>query len=260
MKILSGQDIADYVKERQVHEVAHLRHHKILPKLVIFYDNDSPVITKYMDLKKSYGADIGVSVEIDKLSPENAENKLNSAAKTPTVHGIIIQLPLKTIPSDILKLIPAPKDVDGLNDGFDSATAEAINWLINGYNIDLKDKKIAIVGRGQLVGAPLEKMWQNSGHHVTVFEKGDNLNKLASYDLIVTATGIANLIKSEMLKPGATIIDAGTASENGVLRGDLDPTARTRQDLTLTPKIGGVGPLTVTTLFDHTIQAAKAKR
>lgn len=258
MKYLNGQELADYIKERQVHEANRLRHQKKLPKLVIFYDNDSPVIKRYMDLKQIYGTDIGADVEISKITPTDAQAKLETAAEDPAVHGIIVQLPLKSVPSSILELIPAKKDVDGLNNGnFDSATAEAINWLISGYNIDLKQKRIAIVGRGKLVGGPLEKMWQKSGHDVTVFEKGDDLRDLANYDLIVTATGVPGLITPDMLKIGATVIDAGTASEDGVLTGDLSQEARDREDLTLTPKIGGVGPLTVATLFDHTIQAAK---
>ncbi|MFV0484663.1 MAG: tetrahydrofolate dehydrogenase/cyclohydrolase catalytic domain-containing protein [Candidatus Saccharimonadales bacterium] len=259
MKYLNGQELADYIKERQVHEVNRLRHQKIVPKLVIFYDNDSPVIKKYMDLKQAYGADIGIEVEVSKITPKDAESKLGAAANDPKTHGIIIQLPLKTVSMDALQLIPSEKDVDGLNGGaFDSATAEAINWLVSGYNINLKEKHIAIVGRGKLVGAPLEKMWQNSGYDITVFEKGDDLRDLVNYDLIITATGVAGLIKPEMLKIGAAVIDAGTASEDGVLTGDLSAEARDRQDLTLTPKTGGVGPLTVTTLFDHTIQASRA--
>ena len=258
MKFLDGQELADYIKERQVHEVNRLRHQKIVPKLVIFYDNDSPVIKKYMDLKHAYATDIGITVEISKITTENATEKLEASAKDPATHGIIVQLPLKNIPIDILTHIPAHKDVDGLNNGnFDSATAEAINWLVNGYNINLKEKNIAIVGRGKLVGGPLEKMWQNSGFSLTVFEKGDDLRNLVNYDLIVTATGVPGLIKPEMLKIGAIVIDAGTASEDGVLTGDLSAEARDRQDLTLTPKTGGVGPLTVTALFDHTIQASR---
>ena len=81
------------------------------------------------------------------------------------------------------------------------------------------------------------------------------MNELVNYDVIVTATGVPGLIKSEMLKDGATIVDAGTASEDGVIKGDLDEAARERDDLTLTPKIGGVGPLTVTMLFEQVLKA-----
>ena len=131
----------------------------------------------------------------------------------------------------------------------------AIHWLLTGYGIDLFDKKIAIVGRGKLVGAPLIKMWRDSNYDVTVFARGSKLEDLVNYDVVVTATGVPGLIKSEMLKNGAVVVDAGTASEGGVIVGDLDEAARTRDDLTLTPKIGGVGPLTVAMLFEKVLQA-----
>jgi methylenetetrahydrofolate dehydrogenase (NADP+)/methenyltetrahydrofolate cyclohydrolase len=258
MKILNGQELADYIKERQAHEANALKSRKITPKLVIFYDHDNPVIQKYMTLKHEYGADIGVIVDTIKLSVEDAETKITAAANDPTVSGIIIQLPLKNLPIKILEKIPPQKDVDGLNGGYPSATAEAINWLLAGYNINLANQKIAIVGQGRLVGAPLAKMWQTSGYDITTFDKGSGLTKLIDFDIIVTATGVTGLITPAMLRIGATVIDAGATSEAGVIKGDLHPDTRNRQDLTITPKTGGVGPLTVTALFDHTLQAAKS--
>ena len=100
------------------------------------------------------------------------------------------------------------------------------------------------------------KMWTESNYDVSLFHRGDDLDKLADYDVIVTATGVPGLIKSRMIKYGGVIVDAGTASEGGVIKGDLDEEARERDDLTLTPKIGGVGPLTVAMLFENVIRAA----
>jgi methylenetetrahydrofolate dehydrogenase (NADP+)/methenyltetrahydrofolate cyclohydrolase len=88
--------------------------------------------------------------------------------------------------------------------------------------------------------------------------KGSDLTNLKQYDIIITATGAPGLISNDYISPGAVIIDAGTASENGVLKGDLADEVRNRNDLTaITPKTGGVGPLTVSALFDHVIQASK---
>ena len=257
MKELNGSELADYVKARQAHQVKALRSRKKWAKLAIFYDNDSPVITKYMSLKQSYGEDIGVAVDIIKLTASDAEEKLRAAAEDDTVTGIIVQLPLAECDMKILDLIPLRKDVDGLRGESDTATAIAIHWLLTSYGVELPEKKIAIVGRGKLVGAPLERMWRESNYDVTVFTKGSNLDELINYDVIVTATGVPGLIKSRMLKMGAVVVDAGTASEGGVIKGDLDDEARERDDLTLTPKIGGVGPLTVTMLFEHVLQAAE---
>lgn len=257
MKELNGRELADYVKARQAHQVKALRSRKKWAKLAIFYDNDSPVITKYMSLKQSYGEDIGVAVDIIKLTASDAEEKLRAAAEDDTVTGIIVQLPLAECDMKILDLIPLKKDVDGLRGESDTATAVAIHWLLTSYGVELSEKKIAIVGRGKLVGAPLERMWRESNYDVTVFTKGSNLDELINYDVIVAATGVPGLIKSRMLKMGAVVVDAGTASEGGVIKGDLDDEARERDDLTLTPKIGGVGPLTVTMLFEHVLQAAE---
>ena len=257
MKELNGRELADYVKARQAHQVKALRSRKKWAKLAIFYDNDSPVIAKYMSLKQRYGEDIGVAVDVIRLTATDAEEKLRAAAEDDTVTGIIVQLPLAECDMKILDLIPLKKDVDGLRGETDTATAMAIHWLLTSYGVELPEKKIAIVGRGKLVGAPLERMWRESNYDVTVFTKGSNLDKLVNYDVVVTATGVPGLIKSRMLKLGAVVVDAGTASEGGVIKGDLDDEARERDDLTLTPKIGGVGPLTVTMLFEHVLQAAE---
>jgi len=256
MKELNGRELAGYVKERQARQVRQLRGKKIFPKLAIFYDNDSPVIAKYMSLKQIYGEDIHIDVEVIKISKDDAAEKLKAAADDEKVTGIIVQLPLAECDMSILDLIPLKKDVDGLRGESDTATAMAIHWLLTGYGIDLEHKKLAIVGRGKLVGAPLMKMWTESNYDVSLFHRGDDLEKLADYDVIVTATGVPGLIKSRMIKYGGVIVDAGTASEGGVIKGDLDDEARERDDLTLTPKIGGVGPLTVAMLFENVIRAA----
>lgn len=262
VKELNGAELAGYMKLNQAHLARSLKVRKIQPKLVIIRDSNSPVIGKYVHLKQRYGEDIGVIVE--DWFTDNIADAIQKANADPSVHGVIVQLPLQNpdaLPT-VEQITPA-KDVDGLGSqsDFDSATATAINWLLAGYNIELEKYHIALVGRGRLVGGPLEKMWQNSGYDVTVFNHSSNLADLKNYDLIVSATGSPHLIKNEMVKPGAIVVDAGTASEGGVLVGDLSDELRARTDLAaITPKIGGVGPLTVTALFEHVlIVAEKAK-
>lgn len=277
-KILDGRELAGFIKERQAAEVRSLRGQGRRPKLVIIRDNDSPVIAKYVELKKHYGEDIGVEVE-DWLvnGGEDGLKKLQEAVETANkasdVSGIIVQLPLadktgvnkaekEQTTSEIVQRIAPEKDVDGLSGKgrFDSATATAINWLLAGHNIELAGKKIALVGRGRLVGAPLYKMWTDSGLDVTMLHSGDDLAVLKNFGVIVTATGVPHLIKTGMIKPGAVVVDAGTASEDGVLVGDVDEAVRERDDLgAITPKIGGVGPLTVGVLFENVIRATKHK-
>ena len=268
MKVLNGAELAGFVKERQAHLVRSLRGKKIFPKLLIIRDSDNPVITKYVNLKKQYGEDIGIEVVDQKVSSiDEACQVVRGANADEAISGMIVQLPLlnKNRTDEVVNLISPKKDVDGLSQiikdeerVFESATATAINWLLAGHDIDLTDKKIALVGRGRLVGAPLERMWRKSGYNITVFRHDSNLAELIEYDVIVSATGVPHLIKNSMIKPGAIVVDAGTASEGGVLVGDVDDEIRARTDLAaITPRIGGVGPLTVSVLFEDVIAAAQ---
>lgn len=263
MKSLNGRDLASFIKERQAHQVASL---ESKPKLLIIRDSDNPVIVKYVNLKIKYGEDIGVEVE-DYLAKDTADitTKIQSANEDSAITGIILQLPIleKDKTDELCNLIKPEKDVDGLGVSakYDSATATAILWLLAGYDIKLENQKTAIIGRGKLVGAPLYKIFTASGYDVTLFHKGSDLTNLKQFDIIITATGVPGLISSDFISPGATLVDAGTASEDGVIKGDLAPELYTRNDLTaITPIRGGVGPLTITCLFDHLIQAATQKK
>lgn len=258
MKILSGKDLASFIKERQVHQAASLDKR---PKLLIIRDSDNPVITKYVNLKIAYGQDIGVKVE-DYRAKDSADiaEKITAANEDPNITGIILQLPIleKDKTDELCNLIAPEKDVDGLGVSakYDSATATAILWLLAGYDIKLENQKIAIVGRGKLVGAPLYKIFQASNYDVTLFHRGSDLTNLKQFDIIISATGVPGLVSSDFISPGATLVDAGTASEDGVIKGDFAPELYARKDLTaITPTTGGVGPLTITCLFDHLIQA-----
>ena len=263
MKILNGTELAGFIKERQAHEIRGMAKS---PTLLIIRDSDNPVIVKYVNLKIGYGEDIGATViDYHASSTEDIRSKILSANNDSSIDGIILQLPIKDSDQtdSITALIAPEKDVDGLSNhenAYDSATATAINWLLAGYDIKLQNQKIAIVGRGKLVGAPLYKMFTNSNYNVDLFHRGSDLSKLNQYDIIITATGVPGLIVDSMIRPGAVVVDAGTASDKGILKGDLSDEVRDRTDLTaITPVIGGVGPLTITCLFDHLLNAAKIK-
>jgi len=264
-KLLNGAELVDFIKERQARQVRALRQAwHVFPKLVVVKPlGASSVINTYVRMKRRYGDDILIETVTESHSEADMPAALGRLNNDDSVHGIIVQLPLDD-PSrteEIVNMIAPEKDVDGLgeNAAFESATAGAIAWLLAGYGVDLKGKKLAIVGMGKLVGAPLAKMWQTTGYDVTVLTRKDVDLKttLKQSDVIITATGSPHLITSDMIKPGAVVVDAGTASENGVIVGDLDPAVRLRDDLTITPEKGGVGPLTIAVLFDHVITAAQ---
>lgn len=260
MRELNGSELAGFIKERQAKQVRALRQAwHINPRLAIITDVENPVIETYMRLKQRYGADILIDVEIHRVPAGGALEVIQELNNRDDVQGIILQLPINNSDQteELLESIREDKDVDGLRKRaiFQAATPTAISWLLAGYGVDLKNKKVAIVGRGRLVGAPLEKMWLKSGVDVTVFEKGDDLSQLINYDIIVSATGVPELIKSQMIKTKAVVVDAGTASENGKIVGDVSEEVRQRNDVIITPKKGGVGPLTVSALFDNVITA-----
>jgi methylenetetrahydrofolate dehydrogenase (NADP+)/methenyltetrahydrofolate cyclohydrolase len=265
MRLLNGKDLADYIKQRQEKQVRTLRQqHGIIPKLAIVVTIDHPVTNVYLRMKTRYGADIDAEVDVHRVSQSSVEELLKKLSQDDNVHAIIVQLPLEN-PSEtekIVNLVAPEKDVDGLghNPNFEPATPLAILWLLSGYNIDLVGKTVLLVGRGKLVGAPLEKMLIATGITPSVADKEtlDLKAETLQADVIVTATGVHGVIRSDMLKPGAVVVDAGVASEGGKTVGDIAPEVYTeRDDLTITPVKGGVGPLTVCALFDNVIRAAE---
>jgi methylenetetrahydrofolate dehydrogenase (NADP+)/methenyltetrahydrofolate cyclohydrolase len=264
MKILNGSELASFIKERQAQVVRNLRQaHGIMPKLAIVQCKDDPVINTYVRLKKRYGADILVEVDIHFVEQAQIPELLQQLNTDESVHGIIVQLPLNdpAETDEIVDLVAPTKDVDalGANAQFEPATPMAIMWLLSGYNVELAGKHILLIGRGKLVGAPLEKMLKDSGLDVEVIDRGaqDLSQHTKDADVIITATGSPAILYSEMIKQGAVVVDAGVASESGKTVGDLAPEVYERDDLTITPSKGGVGPLTVCALFENVIRAAR---
>lgn len=266
MRILDGRELVGYIKERQAKQVRGLRQAwGVFPHVAIISTHDDPVIDAYVRMKKAYGEDILVDVSIYKTPQADVAALIETLNTDGTVHGIIVQLPLED-PSqtdEIVRRIAPEKDVDGLgsDEQFISATATAIDWLLAGYNVELRNKRIAIVGQGRLVGAPLARLWQKANHTVVTYDDTvqDLQSELRKADIIVTATGVPRLVTSAMISAGKVVVDAGAASENGAIVGDVSPDVRERQDLTITPEKGGVGPLTVAALFDNVISAARGR-
>ncbi len=267
MKILNGKELAEFIKERQARQVrAVLQAAHVQPKLAIVLTIEHPTINIYVRMKKAYGADILVDVDIHRVSQDDAPVLIKQLNQDDSVHGIIVQLPLERPEEteDIVNLVAPEKDVDALGKHakFDPATPMAILWLLAGYNIDLQQgKQVLLVGRGKLVGAPLERMLSASGVNVSVADRQttDLKSETLKADVIITATGSPAILYPDMIKQGAVVVDAGVAGEEGKTVGDLAPEVYERDDLTLTPTKGGVGPLTVCALFENVIRAARRR-
>ena len=264
MKMLNGLELAGFIKERQAHEVRGLRQTgRVQPKLAIVATIDHPVINVYMRMKKKYGADLQVDVDIHRVKQAVAVATIQTLNHDAGVHGIIVQLPLEN-PDEtetIVNAVAPEKDVDALgkNAQFDPATPMAILWLLAGYNIALEGKKVLLIGRGKLVGAPLEQMLRASGIDVSVADRStkDLKAETLQADVIITATGSPAILYSAMIKPGAVVVDAGVAGEGGKTVGDVATDVYERDDLSITPPKGGVGPLTVCALFENVIRVAR---
>lgn len=265
MKELNGRELAGYIQERQAKAVRSLRQaNHVVPKLAIIRTNPDPVVDSYMRIKQSYGQDILVDVDVHTIDQTAALDTIQKLNNDSSVHGIIVQIPLPDPKQtqQILDAVAPHKDVDGLatHTVFDPATPMAINWLLAGYGVELTNKHLVVVGYGRLVGKPLARIWQASNLDVVVVDKTvkDLPAVTKSADVLVCATGVAGLVTADMVKSNAIIVDAGVATDSNGLVGDVAQNVRQLPNITITPEKGGVGPLTVSALFENVISSARA--
>lgn len=258
-KILDGKELQGFVKERQAKQVLKLGK---TPKLAIITDSSKEISNKYLSIKQDYGKDIGIQVDVITAGQLDLQEFIKKANLSHD--AIIVQLPFESGSlQESLDLIDPKKDVDslGAESEFESTSATAIMWLLNGYNVELEQgKKIVVVGQGKLVGKPLYQIMKRAEYGVEVVDEfTDNKQEVIySADIVISAVGKPNTIKSASLKQGAVVVDAGTSTIEGRQVGDISEDVFIREDITITPKDkGGVGPLTVAALFDNVIIAAQ---
>lgn len=211
-------------------ELALKKEGKLVGKRLLIIGDEGNM---YVRLKKEMGERLGVEVRVK--SQELRIKKLED------FDGVIIQLPVKDM--SILKQIPVEKDVDGLNEksGFLPAAVRAVEHILDfTYNIlDLRGARIAVVGARGMVGRRVVKQFQ-----ITGFDKGDDLQKLIDFDVVISATGAAGLITENMVKEGVVAIDLGFP------KGDFDKKVEGKA-VFFTPVPGGVGPVTIACLYEN---------
>ncbi|WP_426461394.1 bifunctional 5,10-methylenetetrahydrofolate dehydrogenase/5,10-methenyltetrahydrofolate cyclohydrolase [Mycoplasma hafezii] len=272
MQILSGKELA---KE----ELAKLKQDLIdldlirQPRLAIVQVGDNPASTKYVEQKRKKCEEVGIEAKVyhfrENISQDRLLKKLDDINEYSD--GVIIQLPLpRHIPKQvILDAVPYDKDVDGLstknefklyNDNdekhFVPATARAVLELMEHYNIDVKDKKVCVVGRSHLVGKPLAHIIKRMGANVATYDENTGIKGIENADIVIVAIGVAKYIKAENVKEGAIIIDVGTNLDDKVtqeLCGDVDFEGVKDKVAAITPVPGGVGPMTVVCLLKNLI-------
>lgn len=258
--LLYGTELAGYIKQQQFERIRSLRYTSQSPQLAII-SNREEVSSKYIQKKQEYGADIGIQVTVHQPQPLELSETIQSLSQDPSVHGVVVQLPLSgTVNTDaVLGEILPSKDVDGLHPDArcDPPTPTAVFWLLSNYGVSLENKTVGVIGCGRLVGAPLVRMLRQSGVEPFICDKntGDLGRVLAQSDIVITGAGQPNLITKEYIYPDTVIVDAGSAYQNGALVGDVDSGAYGRDDIQVSPVPGGIGPLTVCALFGNVLNA-----
>lgn len=244
----------------------------IRPSVAVIQIGSDEVSNKYIKAKEDVCNKIGIFFRYYQYEDGTPEltiiNKIKELNNDDYVNGVMIQLPVpeKYNEKRLFNTIINSKDIDGLTDinigrlisgrkTIVPCTVLAIMKIFEEYNISLNGKDITIIGKGKLVGRPLINVLLKEGATVTVcHSRTENLEKhTKDADIIISATGVKNLLTADMVKDGAIIIDTGCTLEDGKVYGDADFDALKKKASLITPAIGGVGPITVAMCMSNVI-------
>ena len=271
--ILDGKKLATLSEEFIKKEVSMLVSAGITPTLATILVGHDPASETYVKMKRNTCKRVGmesIAVELpESTTTEELLKAINDLNSDVNVHGILLQHPT---PSHIderkcFDAIDIEKDVDGVTclgfgnmsmgiDAYGSCTPAGIVRLIEHYELKVEGKHAVVVGRSPILGKPMAMMLLNLNATVTIcHSRTNNIDSIIKQaDLIVGAVGIPEFIKTEWIKEGAIVIDAGFHPEKC---GDIDLSEMDNISSAYTPVPGGVGPMTINTLILHTMKSAK---
>jgi methylenetetrahydrofolate dehydrogenase (NADP+)/methenyltetrahydrofolate cyclohydrolase len=284
-QIIKGAPIAAEIREELTKEIEGLVAKGHTPKLSVVLVGEDPGSVWYARNKVTTGEKMGAVVEVHELATDTPEadvvalvEKLNADT---AVHGILVELPLPghINKGNVMNAIAPAKDVDGVTAeqrGYVLGDMEALALvpatplacieLIERAGVDIKGKKVTVIGRGDTVGRPLAMLLLSKGRDATVTvchsRTADLPGECRSADILIAAAGAGadHLVKKADIKPGATIIDAAINEKaDGSITGDVDPEAVEVAGV-LTPVPGGVGSLTTTIIIKNTVKALKLQK
>jgi methylenetetrahydrofolate dehydrogenase (NADP+)/methenyltetrahydrofolate cyclohydrolase len=283
-KIIDGRKIAKEITESLKTKVEDfIRKNRITPKLAVIIVGEDPASLFYVKMIGKTCEKVSINFKEHNLSEETSQEELlkliNNLNKDKEISGIIVQVPLpEHISQDqIQEAVNPSKDVDCFNPinmgrlalgkpEFLPCTPYAVYELINRENIEVEGKHTVIVGRSNIVGRPMALiLLQKKEHANATITICHSLTKNLSYftsqaDILIAAVGKPEIIKRDMVKEGAIIIDVGTNEVGGKLVGDVAYDEVLGKVSVLTPVPGGVGPITNVMLMQNTLKAAeKAK-
>ena len=280
-RILDGNAIAARVREQIAERAAALVARGVTPCLAVILVGEDPASAVYVrnkvaacekagmrSLKDVYPADVDPAVVMARIAALNAD---------PSVHGILVQLPLpKQFDSDaVLEAIAPEKDVDGFhaenvgalmqgNPRFIPCTPYGVMKMLEAGNVPLKGAEVVIVGRSNIVGKPMAVLLLAQSATVTIChsQTKDLAFHTRRADVLVAAVGRERMITGDMVKPGATVIDVGmnrfsSGPNQGKLCGDVDFESVKDVAGLISPVPGGVGPMTITMLLANTLESAE---
>ncbi len=280
MQLIDGKSLANKIQTNVAAEVEQLKQEKnIVPGLAVILIGDDPASHAYVKMKAKACEKVGfysITHNMpDTISQDEIIATIEMMNNNPRIDGILVQLPLpKHVDTDkILEVIDPKKDVDGFHaynvgrlvtnlDSFVACTPLGVMKMFEEYNIELEGKDVCVVGASNIVGKPMAALLLNANATVTVTHiyTKDLSAHTRRADIVIVGVGVPALIKEEMIKEGAIVIDIGiNRIEDGSLVGDVDFANVSKKCAYITPVPGGVGPMTIAMLLSNTLKAAKAR-
>ncbi len=278
MQILDGKALAQKIEAKVSEGAKELKAQTgRVPGLAVILVGHDPASQAYVGMKKKACDRAGfysVTHEMpEDISQEAIIKTIEMMNANPNIDGILIQLPLpKHIDTTkILEIVAPSKDVDGFHpynvgrlatglEGFVPCTPLGVMELLAEYSIDVKGKNCCVVGASNIVGKPMAALLLNANATVEICHIfTDDLKKhTLAADIVLVGAGVINLIREDMVKEGAIVIDIGiNRAPDGRLVGDVDYDAVAPKSAYITPVPGGVGPMTIAMLLANTLKAAQ---
>ncbi|MBF6989781.1 MULTISPECIES: bifunctional methylenetetrahydrofolate dehydrogenase/methenyltetrahydrofolate cyclohydrolase FolD [Cupriavidus] len=276
-QLIDGNALAKQIRSEAAQRAASLTERGHRPGLAVILVGEDPASQVYVRNKVKACQDNGFHSSLDRYPADLSEAELlariDALNQDPSIHGILVQLPLpKHIDSHkVLEAIAPEKDVDGFhvaNAGalmtgaplFRPCTPYGCMKMLDSIQYPLRGARAVVVGASNIVGKPMAMLLLQAGATVTICNSKtrDIGAHTRDADVIVAAVGKRNLITADMVKPGAVVIDVGmNRDDNGKLCGDVDFAGVREVAGYVTPVPGGVGPMTITMLLVNTLEAAE---
>ncbi len=269
--IINGRDIARLMLEQVRIDIEKLQY---TPSMRVVVVGNNPATEMFVRIKERRAREVGITFVIERFSKDTTTKILCTTLSTCTEDALIMQLPLpQQIDTDtVLSTIPIQKDVDVLShityeqfisnkhDALLPPVVVAVREVLKEENFNIFGKRTVVIGKGRLVGEPVSRWLIREGAQVEVITRKQGIlkNALLHAELIVSGAGVPHLIKNADIRDGVALIDAGTSESDGAIVGDIDPLCADKSIL-YTPVPGGIGPITVSALFQNIMKTIKRR-